>query len=125
MDQRREVVEVIERSPHTIESACREIGISRSSYYRWRELVHGRLRAHRQRSPWSRLRPQERQAILEQALAHPSFSARELSLWLADGVGVSVSESSVYRLLRAHGLLPPRAPSQDYAGRRDNRDRNT
>jgi transposase InsO family protein len=117
VDQRREVVEVIERSPHTIESACREIGISRSSYYRWRELVHGPPPGHRRRSPWNRLRPQERQAILEQALAHASLSARELSLWLADRVGVSAAESSVYRLLRAHGLLPRRAPEREPAAK--------
>jgi len=115
--QRREVVEVIDRSPHTIGSACAEIGISRSSYYRWRELVHGRPPAHRQRSPWNRLRPEERQAILEQALAQPSLSARELSLRLADQVGVSVSESSVYRLLKAHGLLPRRAPEREPAAK--------
>lgn len=108
---------MIERSPHTIESACREIGISRSSYYRWREVVHGPPPAHQQRSPWNGLRPQERRAILEQALAHPSLSARELSLWLADHAEVSVSESSVYRLLRAHGLLPRRAPEREPAAK--------
>jgi len=115
--QRREVVELIDHSPHTIESACREIGISRSSYYRWRELVHGPPPAHRQRSPWNRLRPQERQAILEQALAHPKFTPRELSLRLADHAGVSVSESSVYRLLRSRGPLPRRAPEREPAAK--------
>jgi len=116
-EQRQEVVEVIERSPHTIGSACKEIGISRSSYYRWRELVQGRPPAHGRSRHWNRLRPQERQAILEQGLAHPRLSARELSLWLADQMGVSVSESSVYRLLRDHGLLPRRAPEREPAAK--------
>ena len=36
---RAETVEVISRSPHTIAASCREVGVSRSSYYRWRSKL--------------------------------------------------------------------------------------
>jgi transposase len=38
---RAETVEVISRSPHTIEAFCKEVGVSRSSYYGWRAKLQG------------------------------------------------------------------------------------
>ena len=113
---RCEVVELVTRSPHTVQATLAEIGVSRSSFYRWRRRLRGQDRRTARGAPrplaWNRLRPDERQAILERALAQPSLSARELALWLCDHAGFSVSESTVYRLLKAHGLLPDRAADQ-------------
>lgn len=54
---------------------------------------------------WNRLRPEEDQAILRAALAEPERSSRELACWLSDHAGFSVSESTVYRVLKRHGLI--------------------
>jgi transposase InsO family protein len=108
---RAETVEVISRSPHTIQASCREVGVSRSSYYRWRAKLQGNGPAQRRKAA-NALRETERRTILEQALAQPHLSARQLACWCCDQEGFSVSESSVRRLLKAHGLLLPRAAEQ-------------
>ena len=114
---RAETVEVISRSPHTIRASCREVGVSRSSYYRWKTKLEGPPRPARPRRAANALRESERSTILEQALAQPHLSARQLTYWCCDHAGFSVSESSVQRLLKAQGLLPARSPEQAPAGK--------
>jgi putative transposase len=114
---RAETVEVISRSPHTIRASCREVGVSRSSYYRWKARLEGAPRPARRRRAANALRARERERILHEALAQPHLSARQLAYWCCDHAGFSVSESSVQRLLKAHGLLPARSPEQAPAGK--------
>jgi putative transposase len=113
---RAETVEVISRSPHTIEASCREVGVARSSYYRWRAKLRGNRPAGKRKAA-NALRETERRTILEQALAQPHLSARQLACWCCDQEGFSVSDSSVRRLLKAHGLLRARAPEQEPAAK--------
>jgi RNA-directed DNA polymerase len=54
---------------------------------------------------WNRLTPQEEEAIWREALRQPELSSRELACWVTDQGGFSVWESSVYRLLKRHGLI--------------------
>jgi putative transposase len=112
---RQEAMEVIERSPQTIEAACQEVGIGRSSFYRWRQRLLGAVITERQ--AWNRLRESEREAILQRAEEKPDLSARELAFWLVDHDFISVSEASVRRILRAQGLLPRQAPELAPAGK--------
>jgi len=55
--------------------------------------------------------------VHREALAQPALSARELAWWLCDHAGFSVSESTVQRILKAHGLLPRRAAEQQPAAK--------
>jgi len=105
---RQETIAVIARTPHTIASACQEVGVSRSSFYRWRALRDGP--APKERPAWNRLLATEDAAVLGEAKEKPELSARELAFFLADHAALSVSESSVRRILRAAGLLPRQAP---------------
>ena len=59
----------------------------------------------------------ERERVLAQALAQPDLTARQLAFWRCDHAGFSVSESTVYRLLKAKGLLPDRPAEQAPAGK--------
>lgn len=54
---------------------------------------------------WNRLRPEVVETILVVARAEPDRSAREIACWISDHAGFSVSESSVYRVLKQHGLV--------------------
>jgi transposase InsO family protein len=45
--------------------------------------------------------------VLHTARASPTWSSRHLAAWLTDHAGFSVSESTVYRLLRREGLVKP------------------
>ena len=93
--RRREIVELVAKSPHTVQATVKEIGVSKSSYYRWRAQLQGGGASPGARRTWNRLRPQERATIMEQALAQAHVSARELAYWLCDQAGFSVLESTV------------------------------
>ena len=56
-------------------------------------------------TPWNRLSPPEEQAVLAVARRSPELSCRQLAAWITDNKGFSVSESTVYRILRREGLL--------------------
>jgi len=110
--RRQEIITVVGKSPHTIAATLSEIGVSRRSYYRWKRRLRGGGKSTAPRRPWNALRDEERKAIVAQALAQPDLTARQLACWLCDHAWFSVSESSVYRILKAHGLLPDRAADQ-------------
>jgi putative transposase len=114
---RAETVEVISRSPHTIRASCKEVGVSRSSYYRWKARLEGPPQPSRKRRAANALRESECQTILHEALAQPHLSPRQLACWCCDHAGFSVSESSVHRLLKVHGLCVKRPPEQAPAGK--------
>jgi putative transposase len=81
--------------------ALMALGISKSSYYRWRQ---GQSSGNRKR-PWNRITPAEEDRILAVARKSPELSSRQLSAWITDHEGFAVSESTVYRLLRREGLV--------------------
>ena len=87
----------------------RDLGVPKSTYYRWL-----RLQQHHQgledrpgvsTPPWNRLRSQEERSILEAAREMPELSSRQLAAWTTDNLGLAVSESTVYRILRREGLV--------------------
>ena len=97
----------------------RELGVPRSTYYRW-------LRRKEQQGleddvgggnpPWNRLTSQEVDCVLSAAREMPELSPRQLAAWTTDNQGFSVSESTVYRILRREGLVK-RAEMQLAAGK--------
>ena len=60
---RWEIVELVAKSPHTVGATVKEIGVSKSSYYRWRAQLQGQRSSKDKPRAWNRLRPQERAAI--------------------------------------------------------------
>ncbi len=82
--------------------ALSELGIPKSSYYRWRQ---GQPDSGNRKRPWNRITPDEEDRILEVARESPDLSSRQLSAWATDNEGFSVSESTVYRILRREGLV--------------------
>lgn len=109
-EQKQEVLALVAHSPHTVAATLAEIGVSKSTFYRWRAQGQGEDRPAR--VPWNRLRPQEREAIVLEALCQPHLGCRELACWLTDEGSFSVSEATVYRVLKAEGLIPDRAPER-------------
>jgi len=96
-------------SPLPKRQALRELGIAKSTYYRW--LTREQRRQGLEDQPgggltsWNRLTPSEEQAVLAAARQAPELSCRQLAAWITDNRGFSVSESTVYRILRREGLV--------------------
>ena len=84
-----------------------ELGIPKSTYYRWRARQgQGRLEDQSSgNSVWNRLTPEEESVVLQVAMEQTDLSSRQLATWITDHSGFSVSESTVYRILRREGLV--------------------
>jgi putative transposase len=78
-----------------------EMGVARSSYYRWRRPKEPKPRAR----PWNRITPNEDHRILAVAREFSDLSSRQISVWITDNEGFAASESTVYRILRREGLV--------------------
>jgi len=88
-----------------------QLGIARSTYYRWRSRFRHRGRPGLHDRPpmrdrtWNQILPEERDKILEVAMLFPDWSPRQVSCHVTDNAGFAVSESSVYRILKSEGLI--------------------
>jgi len=88
--------------------ALLELGVARSTYYRWRQGQRcDDLVPHsgEEIRPWNRITPEEDGKILAAAQDTPELSSRQLATWITDNTGFAVSESTVYRILRREGLV--------------------
>jgi len=92
----------VENQPRGKRQALMELGIPKSSYYRWR---HRQTNFGNWKRPWNHITPEEEDKVLAVARESPEFSSRQLSAWITDNEGFAVSESTVYRLLRREGLV--------------------
>ena len=85
-----------------------ELGVPKSTYYRWlRRKDQQGLEddAGGGKPPWNRLTSWEVDHVLSAAREMPELSPRQLASWVTDNMGFSVSESTVYRILRREGLV--------------------
>jgi len=98
---------------HNVTRACREFGISRTLFYRWRKryLAYGRDGLHPSQPGPRRGRPpllsiQTERAILALALAWPTWGPAQLANQLRrrEHGGLRIAPSTIYRLLRRMGL---------------------
>ena len=110
-ERKRGVLELVRRSPVAKKETLAELGLAASTYYRWqrryrREGEVGLVdRRPQPATIWNRLRPEEEQTILRAALQEPDRSPREIACGISDQAGFTVSESSVYRVWKRHGLV--------------------
>ena len=95
------IVDQVEGQTGRKRQALLELGVARSSYYRWRQLEGQRPRPR----PWNRITPNEELRILAVAREFPELSSRQISVWITDNEGFAVSEATVYRVLRREGLV--------------------
>jgi len=106
-----EVIRMVEDSELSIRRTLVELGISRSSFYRWyQRYQEGGPDALQSvsRSPrrfWNKLPESVKEQCLEIALQHPEKSPRELAWHITDEHAYFISESSVYRILKQYDLI--------------------
>lgn len=109
--EKLEIIRLVEGSHLPAKQTLDRLGIPRTTFYRWydRFLEDGadglEDRAPMPSSVWNRIPDPVRTQLLNLALECPELSPRELAVRFTDTKGYFVSESSTYRLLKAHDLI--------------------
>jgi len=109
--EKREAIRLVEGSDLSVRRTLRELQIPRTTFYRWyrRYRVEGPAglipRPSAARRHWNRIPPAVRQRVVDLALAVPERTPRELAWQFTDREGHFLSESSVYRILKAYDLI--------------------
>ena len=109
--EKLEIIRLVETSDLPIKTTLLQLQVSRASFYRWyRAYVdHGAEglapKPTSRRQFWNKIPDQERERVVEVALAKPELSARELAFHITDHEGWFISERSVYRILRSYDLV--------------------
>ena len=109
--EKMEVIRLVEQSHLPAKQTLDKLGIPRTTFYRWydRYLEDGidglEYRVPKREAVWNRIPDKVRGQLLDLALEIPELSPRELAVKFTDEKRYFVSESSVYRLLKAQGLI--------------------
>jgi transposase InsO family protein len=109
--EKLEIIRLVEQSHLPARCTLDKLGIPRSTFNRWYDrFLTGGVDALEDRKPrpkrvWNRIPEAVRDQIIELALSRPELSPRELAVTFTDARSYFVSESSVYRLLKAHDLI--------------------
>ena len=109
--EKMQIIRLVEESPVSIKQTLLELNINRSTFYKWyRRYQEGGFEAlaNRYRPPkqfWNAIPPWEKQRVVETALEYPEKSPRELAWYITDTRGFYISESTVYRILKANDLV--------------------
>ena len=109
--EKLEIIRLVEGSPLPVRDTLAKLGIPRATFYRWYDR-------HRQGGPdaladrvpraeriWNRIPQAVRDSVIQLALDEPALSPRELAARFTDTRSYFISETSVYRLLKAQGLV--------------------
>lgn len=109
--EKYEIIRLVEESALPVKQTLAEIGVPRSSFYRWYEQYqrNGMAGLHdrscQPRQFWNRIPEALREQVVHIALQHPEWSPRELAWHIIDTQGYFISESSVYRILKVFDLI--------------------
>ena len=110
--EKLEIIRLVEQSHLPAKRTLDKLGIPRATFNRWYDrFLTGGVDALEDRKPqprrvWNRIPPRVRQRVVDAALADPEQSPRELAWHFTDREGHFLSESSVYRILKAYDLIP-------------------
>jgi putative transposase len=109
--EKMEIIRLVEDSSVSIKQTLVELNINRSTFYKWyKRFQEGGYEAlaNRYRPPkqfWNEIPPWEKKRVVETALGHSEKSPRELACYITDEYEYYISESTVYRILKAHDLV--------------------
>jgi putative transposase len=109
--EKREIIRLVEESSLSVKQTLAELDIPRSTFYRWYEryLEAGAEgltdRSSQPRQFWNRIPQGVREHVVQVALEQPELSPRELAWHITDTEEYFLSESSVYRILKAYDLV--------------------
>jgi len=109
--EKLEIIRIVETSHLPVRRALDKIGIPKTTFYAWLDrYASGGFGALEDRKPrprrvWNRIPDKIRTRVIERALQEPELSPREVAVAFTDAEKTFVSEASVYRMLKAEGLV--------------------
>jgi len=109
--EKAEIIRLVEESSLSVRQTLDRLDIRRSTFYNWLgRYDEGGLDAleDRKSTPgiaWNKIPEGHRDALIDLALEKPALSPRELAVSYTDEQQYFVSESTVYRLLKAQDLI--------------------
>jgi transposase InsO family protein len=109
--EKLEIIRTIETSHLPVGRTLDKIAIPKTTFYAWLDrYAAGGLNALEDRKPrpkrvWNRIPDEVRVKVIEHALDAPELSPREVAVAFTDAEKTFVSEASVYRILKAEGLV--------------------
>jgi transposase len=111
VSEKQEIIHLVTRSELGINRTLRQLGINKSTFYNWyyaysEKGVDGLHPAKRSSNrQWNSIPQEQKNLVVKLALDYPDLSSRELAYKMTDEQQIFISESSVYRILKARGLI--------------------
>ena len=109
--EKMEIIRLVEESSLSARRTLEELDVNRSTFYTWyRRYEEGGYDGLANRKPalrrfWNRIPASEKERVVSIALERPEESPRQLAWYVTDREGYFISESSVYRILKAFDLI--------------------
>ena len=109
--EKMELIDLVERTDLPVRVTLRQLGIPSSTFYGWyKRYVDGGFDALQDKTPpprprWNKVPEKVRADVIDLALKKTELSARELACHFTDERRYFLSESSVYRILKAADLI--------------------
>ena len=110
-NEKMEIIRLVDGTDLPVKATLRQLGVPRSTLYGWYErYVEGGIDALEDRQPtqrasWNRIPQAIKDQILDLALDRTDLSPRELAFYFTEQKRYFVSESTVYRILKAADLI--------------------
>ena len=109
--EKAEIIKLVKQCSRSVQQTLDRLDIRRSTFYNWLgRYDEGGLDSLEDHKPsprvaWNKVPMTHRAALLDLALEKPDLSPRELAVSYTDDRQYFVSESTVYRLLKAQDLI--------------------
>jgi transposase InsO family protein len=109
--EKYEIIRLVEQSSLSVRKTLEHLDIKRSTFYNWlKRYQEDGIDGLEDKKPspkavWNKIPQDHQDAIVETALDKPELSPREIAVTYTDDKAYFVSESSVYRLLKAQDLI--------------------
>jgi len=122
-EARQEVLKMLESQRGRKRALLKKLGVSESTYYLWRDrYLNAGAEAPARKPPksrggWNRLTARELEVVVRLARDYPEKTSRLLAVWITDHEDFSVSESTVFRVLKAAGLIAARPKDENPAAK--------
>jgi putative transposase len=109
--EKLEIIRLVDGTDLPVQETLRQLGVPRSTFYGWYQRyveqgfdgLHDKKPAPRPR--WNAIPETVQKQVLDLALIRTDLSPRELACQYTDEKRYFVSESSVYRILKAADLI--------------------